>query len=339
LSIRGDSRIRSLFAAGSVFAVAVCFGQVSTPVLGLLANSEGTEISPVLGVLGASSVGSPIALPGGISRSYLAPGGGWALVRQRDGAVELLTFSGLTPGNVQTVAGALTSPDLVSFSPNGTSAALFSKAAGMVQVITALGTAPRIAYQFSTSGMLTPQSLGISDNSALALVLEEDGRVDLVSNGGNPQTLSRGNPNSGIAFLPGQSTAVLVDGRAGTLSLLTGLAGVPQVQQISGSLPSFAGPVLVQTSQDGRFAFTVFESASSAYRIDLTSGQTSSAAINGAATRLDRLGAGDNFVVSAEPGNSAWFLIGTAANLEVVFAPIAPVPGTCERGAGRIACD
>jgi hypothetical protein len=334
LSIRGGNRIRSLFAAGSVFTLA-CFGQVSTPALGLLANAEGTEISPVLGVLGASFVGSPIVLPTGISHVYLAPGGGWALVRQPDGGVGLLTFSGFAPGNVQTIPGALASPDLVSFSPTGKSAALFSAAAGVVQVITALSTTPQIAYQFSTSGMLSPQLLGISDNGAMMLIREEDGRVDLVSSGSNPQTVSRGNPNSAIAFLAGQSTAVLIDGTAGTLSLLTGLDGVPQVQQINGSLPALAGPVLVQTSEDGRFAFAVFGQANSAYRIDLTSGQVTSVAINGTATRLDRIGAADDFVVSAEPGNSAWFLIGTAANLEVVFAPTPPLPGlaACERGA------
>jgi DNA-binding beta-propeller fold protein YncE len=336
LSIGGDSRIRSLFAAGSVFALGACFGQVSAPVIGLLANSEGTQISPVQGVLGASSVGAPIALLGG-GRGYLAPGGGWALVRQGDGAVGLLTFSGLTPGNVQTVAGALTSPDLVSFSPTGKSAALFSRNAGVVQVLTALDTTPQVAYQFSTSGMLNPQLFGISDNSAMALVLEENGRVDLVSSGGNVQTVYTGNLNTGIAFLPNQGTAALVDGGAGTLSLLTGLNAVPQVQQIGEHLPSSGGPVLVQTSQDGRYAFAVFESSSSAYRIDLTSGQTSSVAINGVANRLDRLGTGDSFLVSAEPANSAWFLIGAAANLEVVFASVAPVPAVCD--AGRGACE
>lgn len=330
--IHRGSRIRSLVVAGCLFIGAACFGQVSAPVIGLLANSEGTQISPVRGVLGASSVGSPIAFLGS-SRIDLAPGGGWALVRQRDGAIGLMTFSGVTAGSVQTVAGALTSPDLVSFSPGGTSAALFSTAAGAVQVLTALNTAPRIAYQFSTSGMLTPQSLRISDNSALALVLEADGSVDLVSNGGNMQTVSRGNPNSGIAFLPGQSTAVLVDGSAGTLSLLTSLDGVPQVRQITGSLPSSAGSVLVQTSQDGKYAFAVLEPVSSAYRIDLTSGQTSSVAINGVANRLDRLGTGDNFVVSAEPGKSAWFLIGTAANLETIFAPVPTLPEVCNLSA------
>jgi hypothetical protein len=337
------SRIRGIFVAGSVFTVAACFGQISTPSLGLLTNANGTEISPVLGVLGASSVGSPITLPSEISRSYLAPGGRWALVRQRDGTVGVLTFSNLAPGAVQTIPGALSAPDLVSFSPGGKSAALFSTASGVVQVMTALDTAPHIAYQFSTSGMLSPRVLSISDNSAMALVGEEDGRVELVSSGGNPQTVFKGNPNFGIAFLPGQGRAVLVDGSAGTLSLLTGLDGVPQVQQIGGSLPSLAGPVLVQTSQDGRFAFAVFESANSAYRVDLANGQTASVAINGAATRLDRLGAADAFVVSAEPGKSAWFLTGTAANLELVFAPIVAVRGSvsgaCERGAGRIACE
>lgn len=338
MCIRSVSRIRSLFVGGSLFTLTTCFGQVSAPVVGLLANPEGTAISPVQGVLGASSVGSPIALFGD-SRSYLAPGGGWALVRQRDGTVGLLKFSSLTPVSMQNVAGALTSPNLVSFSPGGKSAALFSATAGAVQVITGLdATNPKIAYQFSTSGLLAPQSVNISDSSALALILEQDGRLDLVSSGGNMQTVVTGSPNAGIAFLPGQSAALLVDGAAGTLSLLTGLDGVPQAQQLTASLPSAAGPVLVQTSRDGRYAFVVVEPVNSAYRIDLASGQVSSLAINDAVNRLDRLGIGDNFVVSAEPGKSAWLLIGGAANLETVFAPVPTIPQACGRIAGLGAC-
>jgi hypothetical protein len=199
-----------------------------------------------------------------------------------------------------------------------------------------------MAYQFSTSGMLSPQVVRVSDDGSLALVLEQDGRLDLVSNGGAPLVVSLVSPNSGIAFLPGQSTAVLVDGGAGTISLLANLDGAPQVRQIAGSLPGSTASPLVQTSQDGRFVFWVFARATTAYRIDLTTGQTQTIGLRSAATRLDRLGAGDDFVLSAEPGNSAWFLIGTAANLEIVFSPISAHPGlpsvSCGPGVRRGAC-
>ena len=239
------SRLFSIPSVG--LALAACAGfeakaQISAPLVGLIAGEGPSirEIRPVLGVLGASSVQSPIQLPRDVSRVYLAPGGGWALAQQRGHALGLVTFKGIEPSAVQTIADAAPSPDLVSFSPLGRSAGLFSRS-GVFQILTGLDATPRVAFQANFYDPSGVKKMAVSDDGQVLAVLTTAGQVYLLFSSTAPLLAYAGSPLLGIAFLPSQSTAVLADGGNGMVNLARIVNGVPAVQTVTGNLSSGGG--------------------------------------------------------------------------------------------------
>jgi hypothetical protein len=319
--------------------------QMSAPLVGLIAgeNSSLSQIHPVLGVLGASSIQAPILLPREISRVYLAPTGGWALVQQsrrapglvtfgssepaalagRSGSIAdqlgLVAFKGSVPGAVQAIADAAPNPSLVSFSPLGRSAGLLASG-GVIQVLTGLDSTPRVAFEVHFPDPSGVKKMAVSDDGQLLTVLTAAGQVYLLSNSIPPLLAYAASPSSGIAFLPNQSTAVIADAGNGTVNLASVVNGAPVVRLVAAGVSSSGGEALVEASLDGTSAFVVAAGSTSVCRVDLTTGWMQSMTLPAVATRLDRLRDGESFVFSAQPGRSAWFLSGSDSGLQAVFA-------------------
>jgi len=320
---------RHYLVASIGFALAAIAGsaakaQMSAPLVGLVdvGNLGPGEIRPVLGVLGASYLQAPVALSREISRIYLAPIGGWALVQQRGRAPGLIAFAGSVPGAVQTIADAAPNAVLVSFSPMGRSAGLLFTG-GNIQVLTGLAATPQVAFQVNFYDPSGVKKMAVSDAGKLLAVLTGAGQVYMLSNSTGPQVAYSGSALLGIAFLPNQATVVIADGSNGTIDLANMAGGEPFVQTVAVGVSSSGGETLVAASPDGASAYVVELGGTSACRIELATGSMQTIALPAVATRLDRLRDGDSFVFSAEPGRSAWFLTGKDAGLQAVFAAAA----------------
>ena len=318
------SRHRSIACLGLILAAATGFearAQMSAPLVGLIAGESPSlgEIRPVLGVLGASSIQAAIHFPREVSRVYLAPTGGWALVQQRGRAPGLITFKGSVPSAVQTIADAAANPDLVSFSPLGRSASLLASSS-VIQVLTGLDSTPRVAFEANFYDPSGVKKIAVSDDGQLLAVLTAAGQVYMLANSSAPLLAYAGSPTMGIAFLPNQATAILADAGNGTMNLASIVQGVPVVRPVTGSLSVSGGETLVEASRDGVSAFVVASGGTSACRIELATGGMQSMSLPAVATRLDRLRDGESFVFSAEPGRSAWILAGRDSGLQAVFA-------------------
>jgi hypothetical protein len=296
--------------------------QISAPLVGLIAGESPSEIRPVLGVLGASSIQASIHLPRGVLHVHLAPMGGWALVQQRGKPSGLVTFNGSMPGAVQTIADAAPNPDLVSFSPLGRSAALLVSG-DVVQVLTGLDSTPRMAYSANFYDSAGVKKIAVSDDGQLLTILTAAGQVYLLSSSIAPMLAYAGSPSLGVAFLPNQSTAVIADPANGAMNLASIVKGAPVLQPVTGSLSVGGGETLLEASRDGASAFVVASGGTSACRVELSTGGMQSMTLPAVATRLDRLRDGESFVFSAEPGHSAWFLTGRDSGLQAVFAAAA----------------
>jgi DNA-binding beta-propeller fold protein YncE len=345
------SRCFSIVCIGLALAAVAGFearAQMSAPLVGLMGSESPSPggIRPVLGVMGASSIQAPTAMPREISRVYLAPTGGWALVQQSRNApgravlrgarpaghsmrpgpaaaqLGLVTFDGAAPGAVRVIADAASNPRLVSFSPLGRSAALLA-ASTVIQVLTGLDSNPRVAFEAAFHDPSGVKKIAVSDDGQLLAVLTAAGQVFMLSNSIAPVLVCAASPTSGIAFLPNQSTAVIADAGSGTINLASLPSGAPAVRAVAEGMSSSGGEMLVEASRDGASAFVVEAGSASARRVDLTTGSTQSAALPAVATRLERLRDGESFVFSAEPGRSAWFLIGRDFGLQAVFAAAA----------------
>jgi len=295
-------------------------GWIGAPIFGLIANAEQTEIRAIQGVPGASTVGIPIALPAGVRQVYLAPLQQWALVQQlREGALGRLPLNGNQFGSVVPIHGAMSTPELVSFSSNGRNAALVSLG-GVLQILTHLEETPQIAMQTDISE-LDATVVTVSNDGTLSVVLTRTGEVYLVPSSGSPRLICRTGSPAGLSFLPDQAL-VIADGAAGTVTVIDGLMSQPFTRAtISG--PYLSGDAaFVQASSDGKSVILSAYKGQTAYRIDLVDQSASSLNLPAGVSMLERLN-GNIFVFSANPGEAAWFLMADNANLRAGFAQFA----------------
>lgn len=317
----------------SVFALCslrICHAQLSAPVAGLLANAEGTEIRAIVGSAGASSVELPMTLPRTVRHVYLAPAQTWALVEQAKGPLGMMLFQdahpavdqGVNTNVVHAIGGTFAAPDAVAFSPNGSSAALLSGAA--IQIVRMNGTA-QLAWQAEVSGLPSVSSLSVSDDGALVLVLTREGALYSLSGNGVPQIVAQTSGFAAVTFLPNQMTAVIYD--AGKLTLLENLTAQFASRVVVAGLENqglYRGRALLQISRDGRFAFSATYGGHAVNGTELATGETANVESPVNTVMLDRLRDGETFLLSAEPGSSAWLLVAQGADLGVVFAPRTP---------------
>jgi WD40 repeat protein len=234
-----------------------------------------------------------------------------------------MPLNGIHSGGALSIGGALSAPELVSFSANGSAAALVSSGGGTLQILTNLEDTPRITTQADVSG-LDATAVTVSNDGALAVVLTRTGEVYLVPSSGSPRLIFRTGSPAGLSFLPDQSLAI-ADGAAGTITVIDGLTSQPFTRAtISG--PYLSGEVaLLQASSDGKFLLLAASKAQTAYRIDLADQSVRSLDVPASVSRLERL-SGDVFLFSANPGEAAWLLIADTDGLRAGFAQFAGAP-------------
>lgn len=328
------SRLSSFrFASSAVLLIGGAVNihaQMSAPMVGWIAGqgTDRNQILPIVGVLGSATVRGPLQMPNDVLHVHLAPAGSWALIEQRGHAPALMPISGTAAGALQPIAGVLTNPTQVSFSPTGTTAVMRFRT-GAIQVVTGLDSSPTLAFQSEFSDPSGIYGLAVSDDGSAALAATGSGAVYLLAKAAAPVLAYNGSRSMGIAFVPNQSTAVFADGASGSVSLCR-IAGSPTVQTLANV--SLAGSeVLLAASRDGSGAFLTTVGSTTAYRIDLALGTTQSATLPAAATRLDRLRDGQSFVVSAAAGEPVWILTGNSSGMQTIFAANPGVPSPISR--------
>src|SRR5215469_4651182 len=113
-------------------------GPMRSPVVGFVYSPELIELRAIQGIAGASILTEPLTLPPGATNVHLAPGQKYALVERDGSSLGLIPLTMTSANAVVEIAGALVKPDIISFSPNGTSAAAYSASEGILQVFTGL---------------------------------------------------------------------------------------------------------------------------------------------------------------------------------------------------------
>jgi len=295
------------------------------PVLGLVSNSEKTEVRPIQGVPGASTVGDVLPLPAGLGRVYLAPLQQWALVEpRREQTLGLLPLTGPQPGVVTAVYGAMPRPDLVSYSSNGQNAALVSRRSGTLQVLSHLPGTPQVTMQSDIS-QLGVVAVAVSDDGLLAAVLTESGGVYLAPPGGSCVLIFRAGSPAGFTFLLNQEALAVADGAAGTITVIQGLNSQPGADSVIAG-PNLSGDSLfLQPSSDGKALILSANGGQTAYRIDLLDQRVNVLAAPARFSMLERLN-GDMFLFSADAGKAAWLLLADGGDLRVGFAQFTGKP-------------
>jgi hypothetical protein len=303
---------------------------ISTPVLGLFTPSGEKEVRAIVGVPGASTISAPIVLPQGVTRIHLGPTQRRALVEQpSETALGLLAFAGASPGDIRRIDGAMATPDLVSFSPTGRSAVLLSNTNGQLQVLTALDGTPRVAVQAQVSDFAPARFIAVNDEGTIPVIVTADGSVYVLREVALPILIFHVTGGAGACFLPNLDSMVIAEGSSGNVTVIDDVPTAPSTRIAASGLTISSRPIFVQASLDARWLFVTPDGSTSAFWVDLLSGEVKTLGLPAISSRLDRLRNGELFLLSTEPTEPVWLLLGDSTGLRTVFA--APATGPSYR--------
>jgi hypothetical protein len=299
---------------------------MQTPLLGFVYSAERSELRPILGIPGASLFGGPISIPVGVTSIYFAPRQNYALLAHRFvGSIGLMRFQGAEEASVTAICGAISQPDLITFSPSGNSAILYSRRAGQVQVITGLPNAPKLTRAIASSDLPDAlRFLAIADDGVTLLEGTARGAIYLLPVGGAPQLLYSAADLGGLVFTPRTSDVLVFDRGAGTLFLLQDVGSASSYLPIAEGLTGVAGNAFLQVN--GGSAMLVGTNTSSVWQIDLATLGVRSTRLPVTPHMLQPLQTPGKFLLFYKSGQPAWILDTSGESGTVSFVPASPEP-------------
>jgi hypothetical protein len=231
-------------------------------------------VRPLIGVVGAATVGNPVdpgfdvtqaAVPPG--HDYIlatAAGSNWPILLQVSGGAMTPQWTAFAQSNTDPA----TIIDRVALSPTGSAAAFFSSAQGRIYVFTNLSQSAAAYSLIDVSGLAPVTAFGVSDDGQKVAIGVSDGQNGAlyVSNYGQPPfpsaTISH---PAAIAFLRNSSDAVMADDQQNTVYLVSSDQAFP----IASASDGVAAPVAIATSNDNQRIFVANSQTGSVMTISL----------------------------------------------------------------------
>lgn len=323
----GDALVRA--ADGRTSGAGTGMGR---PILGYVARSSPPELRAILGIPGAAVFSDALPLPSEATSVRMAPGQSsgksWAWIERGSQDPAILSLNGTRFGSVNGLAGVLPAADLAAFSPSGRSLALFSSAAGRLQVVSGLPDAPQIAQEAVLAGGV--DSIAVSDDAGAVLVAS--GRVvQLLSPGGAAQPVLNMTSTTAMAFLPDSRDAAVVDRGAGTVHRVRSVAGGGATSGVLAA--GLAGAGEISFSADGQSLLLTNPSANGVWMVSVQTGEVRSFDTRVGAAGLNRLANPETYLISSEPGQPAWIFLPGGDGAHTVFVPAAPALAPTAPGA------
>ncbi len=341
-TVRANRISLCVCAAGLLCAVPQ-YGQISAPLLGWTASGDGTAIEPVIGVLGSASVGSAIALPVSAKKVFMAPGQGWALADDASGGLALVKLGDGAVASYALIVGATGGADFVSFSPKGTAAVLGFKTAGVAEIVKGLDGSAAAAQVALPNVGANAVELAVSDAGDLLAGLFDDGSVYQMG-GGSALLIARAGAPAGISFLAGQASLAVADGANQVMSVFDGIGGKLALRTQVSIAPMAGSNALVASSADGNLLLAAGAGDSRIVRVNLGDLSAGSIAVAAPVTRIERFGAGNEYLLGGGDTSALWILSGGGAELQTSFAQpaaagvsSAPVAGIAVDASFRVA--
>jgi hypothetical protein len=141
-------------------------------------------------------------------------------------------------------------------SPGGFSLAVVSAGRSLVQIFTMLPNQPQLAASITFAQLGgTPKRIALSDDGAAVLYVVNDGAQDFVyawRSGQSPELITGGADISSLAFAPASHSAVIADGGANMLYLVSEQGGVFVPVAIASSGSGLSQPVAADFSRDAQ---------------------------------------------------------------------------------------
>jgi hypothetical protein len=268
-------------------------------VLGFTTNAEGTGLRPIFGTPDSPRLGTDVSLPEGVQRFHLPPGQHYALLVEFGQPVGILGLHAKSAGTVSTIAipGSIANPDLVSFSPRGRSAVLYSGSNDAIQVLSPLPNQPATSNLPSLASWGAVSRVAVTDDGKVVVAALSSGLIVCSRNGGEWQKLALAYIPSAWVFLPGTHDFVIGDVQRQVIARINSIGSEPVSADIVNS--NIATERLAVT-KDGRRLVATNRSAEIVV-IDL---QTKDARVALRPSRIDSLlplRNGQTFLLSTSP--------------------------------------
>ncbi|HUB31889.1 MAG TPA: WD40 repeat domain-containing protein [Bryobacteraceae bacterium] len=281
------------------------------PTVGFVYDANAPAIRPIRGIPGAAFLDSAIDLGFAVGSASVSPSGDAALaVSADDGTVRLIRFRGRLPMTV--LAGAMTSPDRIVFSPAGSVALLYSASAARLQVLAGLPSAPAVRdLPFDGAAPIAVADDGV------AMLMSGSGSAEIRLTDGSaaPPTLAA--PVMAANFRRGTHDLVAAT-EAGDIYVYTDAAG--QWSEIRPGDAASQNPVGVQLSADGAMAY-VATAGGTILTIQAATGETNAVVCNCAPSGLGALNAGSVYQLTGPADPLLWLFDASQATPRLLFVP------------------
>jgi len=297
-----------------------------TPVLGFVIGAEQGELRLLLGIPGALAMGDPLAVPTGIRNLFFAPNQSYALLALKAGGfLGLMTFQGAEVGAVVAICGAMPQPDIVAFSPSASTAAFYSRAEALLQVITGLPGSPQLVRVVAGSDLPDePRYLAVADDGVTLLEGTVHNAVYLLPQLGLPRLLYTGGDLQGMAFAPRTDDLVAFDRAAGTAFVLQDVDGSSAYLSLAEGLSGLDGNVFLETSRAG--AVIASTRSDTLWEINLQSLRVEDVRLPGAPQMLQPLRISGDYLLFYRAGLPGWILDSNSVEGGVSFVPASAAP-------------
>jgi len=329
-----------MWAAPAVlyFGIAA-FGQdpttsINGPVLGYIADSKGSAIQPIRGILGASAVATPLPLDSEIRNAVVSPKNDYVLANHSESGETVLIRLGLDSMTMNSLDGVRAGANVIAISPSATAAAIYGRDR-IVQVLAGLPDSPQIVFEFDASDLAGHlRSIAVADDGTLALLnvaALDNSTLWAVSVNGSRWALPAQRP-SAASFLAGRHDVVIADDAAQEVFLLSNVdqeASRLPVASFGDGFNAFSG---VAASGDGLRIFISSRKSESITIVDLESGVSSVLACNCLSTGFKPLKGTSIFRLSDPTDGPVAVLDASSAEPRIIIVPVvsAPVAGTSE---------
>jgi hypothetical protein len=246
---------------------------VAQPVLSYVVDS-GHQVRPLIGIVGAASVGNPADLGFDVTQAAvppdhdyfiaLSPGSNWPILLQAGGGTIMPSWFAFA-----TTLDPATVIDRVALSPTGSAAALLSSAQGRIYLFTNLSKSPVSNGQIDVSSLGAVTAFGVSDdgkNVAIGVSDGQNGSVYVAGSWSQPIPAATMSHPAAIAFLRNSGDAIVADDLQNIIYSLSN----NQALLIASASDGVASPVAIATSNDNQHIFVANAKTGSVVTISLT---------------------------------------------------------------------
>lgn len=296
-------------------------GRIAGPLSGYVFDRAARVLRPVVGVPGASVIGSPIDLGFAPAGVWVSPRLDSAIAAGADGSLHFLRLDSGSASE-RPFNGATAAPDSVTFSPSGSAAVLFARTKAVI--VTGLPDSPAVSatIDLGRDFALPPR---MAATRSVTTALSDDGSYLLRASGGTVTLFGAAGEHRALAtgvdaaFAPaGHGAAVVDPSGAGIVVFDDAVAanGRKVLAAPDSQMTSSAG---VAFSQDGRTLFLASPASQNVAAFDVASGNRQTIACQAAPATLVRMGS--VFRLNELGTDPLWLLDTAPAQPQVVFVP------------------